>query len=175
MDPSAFMGPWSVFQGLKITNPNNALLREILSKLLYICIYKWICIVPRNLQRSDPTEQTPKKTWVSKGARWQLTERGPLVKSHSIFDGMCWIPPKWAIEWSLSCHKRDWHVLYINPAVPVQNKNTLPDSKRLQILSKPRPCDNMIYHLYIYICILYIYIYTQYIHTYKHVSMASLK
>lgn len=31
----------------------------------------------------------------------------------------------------------------------------------------------MIYHLYIFI--LYIYIYTQYIHTYKHVSMASLK
>ena len=47
--PSASMGPWSVFQGLdQIPNPNNALLREILSKLLYICIWGFPKMVAPN-------------------------------------------------------------------------------------------------------------------------------
>ena len=37
-------------------------------------------------KKSDP--QDPEKTWVSKNARSQLTERGPLVRSISIVDGM---------------------------------------------------------------------------------------
>ena len=35
---------------------------------------------------TGPTERTPKPEYLI--ARSQLTERGPLVRSHSIFDGM---------------------------------------------------------------------------------------
>ena len=47
------------------------------------CLLKWREdsreTFPRNLQQSDPlNSRTPKKTWVSKNARSQLTERGPL-------------------------------------------------------------------------------------------------
>ena len=39
---------------------------------------------PRNLQRSDPRSTDPEKTWVSSSSS---NLRGPLVRSHSIFDG----------------------------------------------------------------------------------------
>ena len=36
---------------------------------------------------TGPTERTPTPEYLM--ARWQLTERGPLLRSHSIFDGYC--------------------------------------------------------------------------------------
>ena len=42
---------------------------------------------PRNLTRRTVPERTPKKPEY-RITRSQLTERGPLVRSHSIFDGL---------------------------------------------------------------------------------------
>ena len=131
---------------------------------MYIYIYIYICIVPRNLQRSDPIEQTPKKPEDLLSLDRNLLNFGPLVKSHSIFDGSVWFPlngqlndpclatngigmsctPTQQGQFKIKTHYCRWR--FKKESQPLEA-----DSKGLKILSKPRPCDNMIYHLCIYI------------------------
>ena len=67
---------------------------------LYTCTYKniYFQVVHNETKKQNsyvqeisttvgPTERTPKPEYLI--ARLQLTERGPLVRSHSIFDGLC--------------------------------------------------------------------------------------
>ena len=156
---SGFHGSMIRLPGVENYQPKQCTIKGNSLKItIYMYIYTHLHCSKKS--PTGPTEQTPKKPEYLI-ARSQLAELWSVGKVPFNFWWKCLIPPKWAIEWSLSRHKRDWHVLYTNLAVPVQKK-TLPGSKRLKILSKPRPCDHMIYHLYIFI--LYIYIYT--IHTY---------